>query len=169
MKLFLFTLLAFPVLANAGIGTTTINPSPAGGVTVSTFTIDLHSGGDVFVASNTLAVNMGMVYAVESATITITGVKCYTVIPSTQAATTFNIAISTDTGGTSTYTYLFNTAISVAASTKTSAWIVPTDIARAVVNVLPALLALHTISIPASGTLPSEYGCLIRYYRHLDN
>jgi hypothetical protein len=138
---------------------------PAGGVTVSTETIVLHSGGDVFVASGTFAANIGMTHPVTYSTITITGVRCYTLITSSVAATTFNVARSTDTGATATYSYLFNTAISVAANAKYSAWSVPDQNAT---YSPPYALALHTIGIPASGTLPAEYGCEIKYWRRLD-
>lgn len=138
---------------------------PATGVTTSTETITLHSGGDVFVASGTFSANIGMTHPVTYSTITITGVRCYTLITSSVAATTFNIARSTDTGATATYSYLFNSPISVAANTKYSAWAVPDQ--NATYNP-PYGLALHTIGVPASGALPNEYGCEIKYWRRLD-
>ena len=146
-----------------------------GGVTVSTFVVDLHSGGDVFVASGTMISNIGMAYVTDFATITITGVKCYTIFSSSFAPTAFNILISTDTGSSSdSGQYLFTAPISVAQNvgyrTMYSAWETP-DTIFGELGVVPYALSLQTVSVPAQevGTaMPSEYGCMIKYWRRLD-
>jgi hypothetical protein len=141
-----------------------IATSAGSGVTVSTETIVLHSGGDVFVASGTFAANIGMTHPVTYSTITITGVRCYALVSSAIGAVTFNIARSTDTGATLGYSYLFDTAISVAANAKYSAWSVPV---RNSTYAPPYALSLHTVSVPASG-VQQEYGCEIKYWKRLD-
>lgn len=138
-----------------------------GGVSVSTFTLDLHSGGDVFIASVTFAPNMGMVYVVDNSTWHITGGRCYTVVSSTWHPTSFNIARSTDTALATGWNYIFTSSITVQQNSKYSDWVVP-DPDYASINILPAALSLHTIKAQDTGTMPSEYGCVIRYWRRLD-
>jgi len=147
-----------------------------GGVTVSTFTIDLHSGGDVFIASGTFAPSLGMVYVADYATMTITGVKCYVVFPGTTAfITAFNIATTTDTiAGTPTralsWHYLMDANVVVSTTTMYTDWLTPNSTYRSVTQ-LPTAFSLHTTDVPtgtATGTMPAEYGCILRYWRRLD-
>jgi hypothetical protein len=140
---------------------------PAGGVTVATFTATIRQGGDAFTAATGFIPNSGAIWYVDRSTITITGVRCFTVYTSTVNATTFNIAISSDVGNYNGWKYMFNSDISVAANAQTSgAWVAPDN--GALVNALPSTLSLHTKSVPSTGTPPADYGCILRYWRRLD-
>ena len=148
-----------------------VRASP-GGVTTSTFTINLHSGGDVYIASGSISANMGMAYVFDYATATITGVRCYTLVASSVATTSFNIMVSTDIGGsTGVGNYLFTSSVTVSTNltyrSMYSPWTVP-DTTFGSQGVVPMAISLQTIAVPASGTLPSEYGCVIKYWRRLD-
>jgi len=155
-----------------GTGDVTVNVVDSDPVMSSTFTATfLASGGDVFVSSTAVGAspmipNMGAYGVVESSTWNITGVKCYTLNTSTVGPTSFNIAVSSDIGNTKTFTMMFTSSVTVQQNQMYSAWVTPN--ANATITTTPTLLALHTYAIPASGTLPSEYGCLIRYWRRLD-
>ena len=138
-------------------------------ITGSTFTVlAFATGGDVFYASTTFEANMGMVYAIDQSTVNITGFNCYVVAESTVAGVSFNIAFSTSVGQTTTYSYLNSSAITVSTTSKYSGWVSPSDTVRSYVSNLPAWLSLHTTSIPGSGTLQSGYGCLMRFWRRID-
>jgi len=150
-----------------GDGSALTGVATSGGVLVSTFTLNLISGGDVFVASGTFLPNMGSEYMVTQATWNITGVRCFTNYVSTVGPTSFNIAYSTDTGATTTYSYLYTSSITVQQNSKFSAWAgIPDN--GGTITIWPTVLSLHTFAIPGSGTLPQEYGCVIKYWRRLD-
>lgn len=154
---------------SGGTGAVTINASGGGGVSVATFTMTLGMGGDVFLANSNLMSNAGAFQSVSYSTINITGIQCFVVSHSTTATTSFNIAWSTDTVTVSsipTYGYLNSTSISIASGTHYSDWVVPDT--KTLIDTLPALLYLHTTAVPATGTLPSDYGCNVRYWRRLD-
>lgn len=137
----------------------------AGGVSRSTETFRLSTDGDVFLASTTFAPILGVFRAVDYSTLTITGVRCYTIAASTVSPTSFNIARSTDTGATQGWSYLFTSSVTVNQNEQFSAWVTPD--ANADVSILPAKFALHVLGIPSKGTLPSGYGCIVRYWREL--
>jgi hypothetical protein len=140
---------------------------PASGVTASTFTLVLHSGGDVFVSSGSFAPNLGMTHVFDYSTVTVTGVKCYTLYTSTTNSTYFNIARSSDTGNFSGWDYMFSNRIEVSTNAKyTTDWVVPTG--TALFSALPTAVSLHVTGVPTTGTLPQEYGCVIRYWRRLE-
>lgn len=125
---------------------------------VSTYTYTLGSGGDVFVASGTYLPIMGCFKVIEQSPWTITGLKAFCLNTSTVSATSFNIRYSTTTDGTGTSTTLSDTSISVSSGSCYSNWV---DLSST--TVVPSMLWLETNDIPASGTLPSNYGVTIRY------
>lgn len=148
---------------------------PAGGVTVATFTVVLHSGGDVFMSSAAVATNnpfpnIGMQYVFQAMgnnpTINISSVQCYTLLTSTVSPTSFNISVSSDTGNVKTFTMMFTSSVSVQQNASYSAWTAPD--ANATISTFPTAIGLQTYAVPQSGTLPQEYGCIIRYWKRID-
>lgn len=156
------------VKADYFVGNGSLLTGISAGSATSTMTFTLRGGADVFTASTTFAPVAGAVETIDQSTITITGVKCFTIVGSTVSATTFNIARSTDTTATTVstpkYSYLFNTPISVSAGSNYSQWVVPDN--NATYSTLPYSLALHIISSPATGAMPAEYGCIVRFWRN---
>jgi hypothetical protein len=139
--------------------------SGGSGVTVATFTLNMSVGGDVYLASMTFCPVIGSIYYVSNSTMYITAIEFYQAIVSTINTVTFNLAYSSSTNGTVTWDYVNTTDISITANNQNSGQIVPNK-----QNVLyPTYkIALHCRSIPASGTLPSQWGIVIRYWRYLD-
>lgn len=157
-----------------GSALTGIVSGGGGGVTISTFVVALHSGGDIYLSSaatstNNPFPNIGMQYVFDYATATITGVKCYTLVTSTIGSSFFNIAVSTDTGNTKTFNFLYTSDIEVSTNTTYSAWVTPTGTAaQAALAYVPAAIGVHVTRVPTAVTQPQEYGCLVRYWRRLD-
>ena len=144
-----------------------------GGVSVSTFTLDLHSGGDVFIASGSIIANIGMSYINTDSTMNITGIQCYTEFSSSVSATSFNIMVSTDVGGsTGVGSYLLASSSITVQNNATyrsmySPWTSPDATPYFTAVSVPSIISLQTVQVPTKGTLPSEYGCIIKYWRKL--
>jgi len=134
-------------------------PAGGGGVVVSTYCPNIiHVGGDVFVASGTFNPIYGAIYRVQQSTWEITGLSFYNFGSSSVGSTWYNLAYSSSTGSTTTWEYVNSYNIEVTTNTKAS------GIIEVHKNIPPgSFLALHVTSIPASGTLPNEFGVLVRY------
>jgi hypothetical protein len=129
------------------------------GVVISTYSPNIiHIGGDVFVASTTFNPIYGGLYRVQNSTWEITGISFYNFGTSSVGSTYYNLAYSSSTGATVTWEYILGTHAEVPANTKSS------GIIEVHKNIPPgSWLALHVTGIPASGTLPNEFGVVLRY------
>lgn len=139
-------------------------PGPAG-VTISTYIAGgVLSEGDVYVASNTFT-GAGNICIVENTTWTITGVRVYTLIPSTVTSTSFNIAWSTNNVSLEwNPNYIFTSSITVQENNVYSNWEIPD--AKTVIDTLPTALALHILAVPSKGNVNAVYGIEIKYWRN---
>lgn len=135
---------------------------------ISTDTFVLQSLTDVQIASGSFISASSVTYTLDSATITITGVKCFTLFASTVGGTGFNIAFTSGPANTDTWSYLFTSSVTVSSGAMFSDWRVPSSTTTAYITNLPSILSLHVIEIPTAVAMPSDYGCIVRYWRKLN-
>lgn len=125
----------------------------------STFTFRLGVGGEVFIATNVFIPVAGAYGTIGKSTWNIIDVRPYTLDVSSVARTSMRVAVSSATGGANVWAYRTQ-ELHVSTNNKWGVWY-----STAFPIMYNESFALHITTIPASGTLPSNFGVLLRVWK----
>ena len=138
---------------------------------ISTFTFTLGSGGDIYTSTSSFIAIPGVFWSVYRDTVVFIDVQPFVLNNSTIGDTVMSVMRSTATGNSNTNVSISSVAWGNFQPIDASSYTVKngqkygaTVATSAVVNASETL-ALWVVSSPSSGTIPSEYGVNIRYYK----